>query len=105
MRLSNDFRCYLTNLRRGYSVFPPSYVQPIYRKEDQDALFQTEEAKKIMHVQIKPATVTDTCSEFYDKRVLWATISIFFNADFRTIYYNLSDCVQKIYYYPYEEWK
>lgn len=63
-------RCYLTCLKRGYSVFPPSYIQPTYRKEDQEALFQTEEAKKIIHMQIKPATVTDTCSEFYDTRVL-----------------------------------
>ncbi|XP_012543640.1 28S ribosomal protein S7, mitochondrial [Monomorium pharaonis] len=63
-------RCYLTSFRRGYSVFPPTYIQPTFRKEDQEALFQSDEAKKIVHQQVKPAFVTDTCSEFYDKRVL-----------------------------------
>ncbi|XP_077277474.1 small ribosomal subunit protein uS7m-like [Temnothorax americanus] len=59
-----------TSLKRGYSVFPPHYIQPIPRKEDQEALFQSDEAKKIVHEQVKPALVMDTCSEFYDKRVL-----------------------------------
>ncbi|TGZ57405.1 small ribosomal subunit protein uS7m [Temnothorax longispinosus] len=63
-------RYYLTSLKRGYSVFPPHYIQPIPRKEDQEALFQSDEAKKIVHEQVKPALVMDTCSEFYDKRVL-----------------------------------
>jgi hypothetical protein len=64
----DDFRCSLT--KRGYSVFPPRYIPPIYRKEDQETMFQSDEAKKIMHEQIKPALVTDTCSEFRDERVL-----------------------------------
>lgn len=66
----SDFRCYLTSLKRSYSVFPSYYIQPIYRKEDQETLFQNDEAKKIIHEKVKPALVTDTCSEFHDKRVL-----------------------------------
>lgn len=58
------------SFKRGYSVFPSRYIQPIYRKEDQETLFQSDETKKIVHEQVKPALVTDTCSEFYDKRVL-----------------------------------
>lgn len=63
-------RCNLTSFRREYSVFPPHYVKPIYRKDEQEALLQSEEAAKIAHQQVKPATVVDTCSEFYDARVL-----------------------------------
>ncbi|XP_072749493.1 small ribosomal subunit protein uS7m [Anoplolepis gracilipes] len=62
-------RCTLTSFRREYSVFPKHYIDPIYRKEEQEAL-QKEEAMKVAHQQIKPAKVTDTCSEFYDARVL-----------------------------------
>lgn len=64
------FRCNLTSFRREYSVFPPHYINPIYRKDEQEAVFQSEEAMKVAHQQVKPAKVTDTCSEFYDARVL-----------------------------------
>ena len=63
-------RCNLTSFRREYSVFPPHYINPIYRKDEQEAVFQSEEAIKVAHQQVKPAKVTDTCSEFYDARVL-----------------------------------
>lgn len=63
------FRCNLTSFKREYSVFPQHYIKPIYRKEEQEGL-QSEEAMKIAHQQVKPAFVTDTCSEFYDARVL-----------------------------------
>lgn len=66
----NNFRYYFTSLKRGYSVFPSNYVRPVYSKEEQETLFQSDEAKKILHERVKPALVTDTCSEFYDKRVL-----------------------------------
>ncbi|KAM0737065.1 Small ribosomal subunit protein uS7m [Formica fusca] len=62
-------RCNLTSFKREYSVFPQHYIKPIYRKEEQEVL-QSEEAMKIAHQQVKPAFVTDTCSEFYDARVL-----------------------------------
>lgn len=70
LNVCGSTRCYFTNLKRGYSVFPSNYIQPIYRKEDQEIVYQSDEARKIMHEQVKPALVTDTCSEFYDKRVL-----------------------------------
>lgn len=63
-------RCNLTSFRREYSVFPSHYVEPIYKKDEQDALFRSEEAMNIAHQQVKPAKITDTCSEFYDARVL-----------------------------------
>lgn len=63
------FRCNLASFKREYSVFPQHYIEPIYRKDEQEAL-EGEEAMKIAHQQVKPALVTDTCSEFYDARVL-----------------------------------
>ncbi|XP_011057997.1 PREDICTED: 28S ribosomal protein S7, mitochondrial [Acromyrmex echinatior] len=69
-RSINNFRYYFTSLKRGYSVFPSHYISPVYNKEEQEILFQSDEAKKIIHEQVKPALVSDTCSEFYDKRVL-----------------------------------
>ncbi|KAL6262328.1 hypothetical protein P5V15_007419 [Pogonomyrmex californicus] len=63
-------RNYLASLKRGYSVFPPIYIKPIFKKNEQEALFQSDEAKKIKHELVKPALATDTCSDFYDERVL-----------------------------------
>ncbi|XP_008544188.1 28S ribosomal protein S7, mitochondrial [Microplitis demolitor] len=49
-----------------YSVFPPTYIKPIFRKEDQALLEETGEAENLAHVPIKPAFGDDTCSEFHD---------------------------------------
>ena len=57
------------NLENGvqfYSVFPPNYVKPIYKKEEQEAIIKE---KKLAHVPIKPAYTSETCSEFHDKLV------------------------------------
>ncbi|KAF7993105.1 hypothetical protein HCN44_005886 [Aphidius gifuensis] len=51
---------------RLYSVFPPTYIKPIFRKDEQAILEQTGEAEKIAHVPIKPAMGAETSSEFYD---------------------------------------
>lgn len=45
-------------------------MKPVFRKDAQDELFQSEEARKILHEQVKPALMDETCSEFYDARVL-----------------------------------
>ncbi|XP_020283465.1 28S ribosomal protein S7, mitochondrial [Pseudomyrmex gracilis] len=73
----------LAIVKREYSVFPNYYIQPKFRKDAQDALFQkeNEEAKEIAHKQIKPATVIDTCSEFYDARVIKFTNTLMKNGD------------------------
>ncbi|XP_011701349.1 PREDICTED: 28S ribosomal protein S7, mitochondrial [Wasmannia auropunctata] len=74
-------RVCLTSLTRSYSVFPPHYIKPTFRKEDQETLFKSDEAKKIVHEQVKPALVTDTCSEFYDERVLKFINTLMKNGD------------------------
>ncbi|XP_012221176.1 small ribosomal subunit protein uS7m [Linepithema humile] len=63
-------RCSFTLLKKGYSVFPPTYIKPTFRKDEQEALLNDPESKKIVHYPVKPALASDTCSEFYDPRVL-----------------------------------
>ncbi|XP_014471927.1 PREDICTED: 28S ribosomal protein S7, mitochondrial isoform X2 [Dinoponera quadriceps] len=55
---------------REYSVFPKSYINPTFRKDEQETLLQSEEAKIVSHSLIRPALTTDTSSEFYDPIVL-----------------------------------
>ncbi|XP_043594654.1 28S ribosomal protein S7, mitochondrial [Bombus pyrosoma] len=60
------------NLENGvqfYSVFPPNYVRPIYKKDEQEAILKETEDKKLDHVLIKPAYTSETCSDFHDKLV------------------------------------
>ncbi|XP_054016743.1 28S ribosomal protein S7, mitochondrial [Hylaeus anthracinus] len=58
-----------TNVIQFYSVFPPTYVKPVYKKEEQEILYETKENEKLRHVPIKPATTHQTSSEFYDPSV------------------------------------
>ncbi|KAH0540870.1 28S ribosomal protein S7, mitochondrial [Cotesia glomerata] len=51
---------------KSYSVFPPSYVKPIFKKDQQALLQETGEADRLAHVPIKPAFHDETCSEFHD---------------------------------------
>ncbi|KAG7209605.1 hypothetical protein KM043_011262 [Ampulex compressa] len=49
-----------------YSVYPPRYVKPVYKHNEQKALEGTEQEKILFHAPIKPATSNDTSSEFHD---------------------------------------
>jgi len=64
------FRNNFLSLKKQYSVFPPHYIKPVFRKDEQEALFQSKEAKEISHKQVKPAFMDEICSEFSDARVL-----------------------------------
>ncbi|XP_029054203.2 28S ribosomal protein S7, mitochondrial [Osmia bicornis bicornis] len=50
-----------------YSLFPTSYVPPVYKKDQQKEIFETPEGKQLSHTPIKPALTSDTCSEFHDE--------------------------------------
>lgn len=50
-------------------MFPPNYEKPIYKKDEQEAIFKETADKKLAHVPIKPAYTSETCSEFHDKLV------------------------------------
>lgn len=52
-------------------MFPPTYIKPIFRKDEQATLEQTGEAEKIAHVPIKPAMGAETSSEFYNPVVAY----------------------------------
>lgn len=52
-----------------YSLFPKSYVPPIYKKDQQKEILETSEGKILSLTPIKPALTADTCSEFHDETV------------------------------------
>ncbi|KAL7288654.1 hypothetical protein TKK_0017385 [Trichogramma kaykai] len=69
LSLRQQSRTELVNATRNYSVFNPTYVKPVFRPEEQEALDQEEELKALSLLPIKPAFTDDTSSEFYDKQV------------------------------------
>ncbi|GAB0095119.1 28S ribosomal protein S7, mitochondrial [Sergentomyia squamirostris] len=56
-------------LPRAMSVYNPHFMDPVFRKEDQQVLRETGEAAKRAHVRVKPALNNETCSVFYDPKV------------------------------------
>ncbi|EFN77476.1 28S ribosomal protein S7, mitochondrial [Harpegnathos saltator] len=75
------FSCNFAIFRREYSVFPKHYIQPTFRKDEQEELLQSEDGKKIGHELVKPALATDTCSDFYDPKVMKFTNVIMRNGN------------------------
>lgn len=57
------------NIIQFYSVFPPSFVKPIFRKEEQEILYNKGEEKSYTHLRIRPATPFQTSSEFNDRLI------------------------------------
>lgn len=51
------------------SVFPPTFVDPVYKPIKQAELFETGEAAKLAHLPIKPPRNNDSSSVFHDERV------------------------------------
>lgn len=56
-------------LPRAMSVYNPHFVEPVFRKEDQQVLKETGEVSKLAHVRIKAARNNETSSVFFDDRV------------------------------------
>ncbi|XP_076247042.1 mitochondrial ribosomal protein S7 [Calliopsis andreniformis] len=61
-------KCNATRIQ-FYSIFPSNYVKPVYRKEEQDNLYENEEIRKLIHLPILPASAVETSSEFYDANI------------------------------------
>ncbi|CAK9798966.1 28S ribosomal protein S7, mitochondrial [Anthophora plagiata] len=59
-------RCNSASSIQFYSVFPPNYVEPVFKKEEQEALFNGTQVNELTYSPIKPAKSSDTCSEFHD---------------------------------------
>ncbi|XP_066596072.1 small ribosomal subunit protein uS7m [Prorops nasuta] len=56
-------------LSRKYSVFPPSYIKPIFKKEEQEYFVKNGQMDSLKHAMMKPAPTGATCSEFHDAKV------------------------------------
>lgn len=51
------------------SMYQPTYIDPIFKKEQQQVLTETGEASNLAHIPIKSARNNDTCSVFHDDTV------------------------------------
>ncbi|XP_034939217.1 28S ribosomal protein S7, mitochondrial [Chelonus insularis] len=69
VKLLNSFNFKDIQTTRLYSVYPPTYKLPVFRKEDQATLELSGELKKLAHEPIRPVLTYQTCSEFYDPTV------------------------------------
>lgn len=59
----------LSPLVRSMSVYSPHFVDPVYKKQKQTELAETDDAVKMAHLPIKAARNNDTCSVFHDERL------------------------------------
>ncbi|XP_078040234.1 mitochondrial ribosomal protein S7 [Augochlora pura] len=69
MLLQDVKRYTATNIIQNYSQYPSHYLNPIYRKEEQELLCGTEKEKEIAHMPIRAALNSQTSSKFYDERI------------------------------------
>ncbi|KAG6800839.1 28S ribosomal protein S7, mitochondrial isoform X1 [Apis mellifera caucasica] len=65
-RILSNLRYNLGNDIQFYSVFPPTYIKPIYKKDEQELIYKSPKINQLIHAPIKPATNFETCSEFHD---------------------------------------
>lgn len=55
--------------QRCYSIFPSSYIKPIYRNEELEELRKTGKAEELIYSSIRPALTSQTSSVFHDKDI------------------------------------
>ncbi|KAL1488958.1 hypothetical protein ABEB36_014742 [Hypothenemus hampei] len=53
-------------VQNGMAIFPSYYIEPIYKKEDQEALKKSGEISEYVHMPTKAALNSQTCSVSYD---------------------------------------
>ncbi|XP_076288889.1 mitochondrial ribosomal protein S7 [Lasioglossum baleicum] len=58
-----------TNITQSYSLYPTTYIKPVYKKEELEQLKESEEGERIAHLPIRAALTSDTSSEFHDEVV------------------------------------
>jgi small subunit ribosomal protein S7 len=56
-------------LSKSYSQYGPHYINPIFKKDEQETLIQSGEVSKIAFLPIKAARNNDTSSVFHDHKV------------------------------------
>ncbi|XP_023288953.1 28S ribosomal protein S7, mitochondrial [Orussus abietinus] len=52
---------------RQYSVYPTSFIKPVYKPDEQKALNESGEMQKVIFRQILPAKTDESSSEFHDE--------------------------------------
>lgn len=50
-------------------MYGPQFVEPVYKKEQQESMYESGEIENILHVPVKAARVDATCSVFHDDLV------------------------------------
>lgn len=51
---------------RAYSMYPPTYIKPVYQKEKLEELIETGEAKEREFTPVRAAYSSHTSSVFHD---------------------------------------
>jgi hypothetical protein len=57
------------NRVNAYSMYSPQFVEPVFKKEKQESMYESGEIKDILHVPVKAPRVDATCSVFHDDLV------------------------------------
>lgn len=65
-RIFSKLRPTFTLSTRGYSIYNPHFVSPVYREEDQEKLIETGAIASYKHKNIKAARSDETSSVFHD---------------------------------------
>jgi hypothetical protein len=50
-------------------MYGPQFVEPVFKREEQESMYESGEIEKILHVPVKAARVDATCSVFHDDLV------------------------------------
>ncbi|XP_017786919.1 PREDICTED: 28S ribosomal protein S7, mitochondrial [Nicrophorus vespilloides] len=64
--LTNKLAALSVVQQNGMSMYPPYYINPIFKKDAQVELFENGEAQKLAHIPTKAALIDQTCSIYYD---------------------------------------
>lgn len=57
-----------------YSVYPPHFGEPVYKKKDLDKLYENEKIEEYKLIPFKAARSNETCSVFHDPVVAYVLI-------------------------------
>ena len=56
----------------AYSAYSKQFVEPVFKKDAQDALYESGEIEKTIHAPVKAALTDATSSVFHDEHVRYA---------------------------------
>jgi len=50
-------------------MYGPQFVEPVFKKEKQESMYESGEIENVLHLPVKAARVDATCSVFHDDLV------------------------------------